>query len=178
MTKQKNEDFEYEFIRAASDLHAEIKNRIVDDKKYYMFIDEIQNVDGFEKVLASLRASVKSSLFVTGSNSTLLSGELASLLTGRTVEFEIMPFSFLEMKEYFKANNREFSEDMILDYIKWGGFPLRFDFVREQDIRRYLLSLYEGIIKKDIAGNSSKFDRKPFSDISLYILANAGVALT
>ncbi|MBR1402653.1 MAG: ATP-binding protein [Treponema sp.] len=168
------EDFEYEFIKTAADLHKEIKNRITSDQKYYIFIDEVQNVKDFEKVLASLRATLKTSIFVTGSNSTLLSGELASLLVGRTVEFEIMPFSFSEVKEYFRVNNREFTEDMIFDYIKWGGFPLRFDFHREQDIRRYLLSLYEGIIKKDIAGKSSKFDKKTFMDISLYILANAG----
>ena len=168
------EDFEYEFIKTAADLHKEIKNRITSDQKYYIFIDEVQNVKDFEKVLASLRATLKTSIFVAGSNSTLLSGELASLLVGRTVEFEIMPFSFSEVKEYFRVNNREFTEDMIFDYIKWGGFPLRFDFHREQDIRRYLLSLYEGIIKKDIAGKSSKFDKKTFMDISLYILANAG----
>lgn len=168
------EDFEYERIKTASDLNKEIKNRITDKNKYYIFIDEVQNVDKFEKVLASMRATAKTSIFVTGSNSTLLSGELATLLTGRTVEFEIMPFSFEEVKEYFSLNNREFSEDLIFDYIKWGGFPLRFDFVREQDIRRYLTTLYEGIIKKDIAKKASRFDKKTFTDISLYILANAG----
>lgn len=168
------EDFEYERIKTASDLNKEIKNRITDKNKYYIFIDEVQNVDKFEKVLASMRATAKTSIFVTGSNSTLLSGEVATLLTGRTVEFEIMPFSFEEVKEYFSVNNREFSEDFIFDYIKWGGFPLRFDFVREQDIRRYLTTLYEGIIKKDIAKKASRFDKKAFTDISLYILANAG----
>ena len=91
---------DFEYIVTASDLNQEIKNRIVDQGKYYIFLDEIQHVQNFEKALASFRATLNVSLFVTGSNSTLLSGELATLLIGRTVEFEIMPFSFLEMKEY------------------------------------------------------------------------------
>ena len=168
------EDIDFEYIKTATDLNKEIKSRITDDKKYYIFLDEIQNVKNFEKALASFRATLNVSVFVTGSNSTLLSGELASLLTGRTVEFEIMPFSFLEMKEYFEKNNRSFSDDSIYDYIKWGGFPMRFDFNREADIRRYLITLYEGIIKKDIMKKNSRFDKKTFVEISLYILANAG----
>ena len=92
------EDLDYEYIKNASDLNKEIKTRIVDDRKYYIFLDEIQHIEEFEKALASFRATLNVSLFVTGSNSTLLSGELATLLTGRTVEFEILPFSFLEVK--------------------------------------------------------------------------------
>ena len=95
------EDMDYDFIQTAADLNEEIKTRVVDDGKYYIFLDEIQHVKDFEKALASFLATTNVSLFVTGSNSTLLSGELATLLTGRTVEFEILPFSFMEMKENF-----------------------------------------------------------------------------
>ncbi|MCH4193424.1 MAG: ATP-binding protein [Butyrivibrio sp.] len=172
------EDLDYEYIVNASDLNKEIKSRITDDEKYYLFLDEIQHVEQFEKALASFRASLNVSVFVTGSNSTLLSGELATLLTGRTVEFEVLPFSFYEMKEYFELNHRPFSEDMFTDYLKWGGFPLRFDFQDEASIRRYLLSVYESIVKKDITGKSRSIDRKAFTDISLYILANAGKELS
>ncbi len=168
------EDIDFDYIVTASDLNKEIKSRIFDKKKYYIFLDEIQHVKDFEKALASFRATLNVSIFVTGSNSTLLSGELATLLTGRTVEFEIMPFSFSEMKEYFNKNNRSFSDDNIFDYIKWGGFPLRFDFKRETDIKRYLSTLYNSIIKKDIVKKNSRFDIKTFTDISLYILSNAG----
>ena len=90
------EDMDYEYIKTASDLHNTIKASIVDAEKYYLFLDEIQHVKNFEKALASFRGTLNVSIFVTGSNSTLLSGELASLLTGRTVEFEVLPFSFLE----------------------------------------------------------------------------------
>lgn len=168
------EDMDYEYIQNASDLNKEIKARIQDDDKYYIFLDEIQHVTDFEKALASFRATLNVSLFVTGSNSTLLSGELATLLTGRTVEFEILPFSFVELKEYLEINKKPFSEDMFYDYLKWGGFPLRFDYADETAIRRYLSNLYESIVHRDIIKKSGNMDKKQFMDISLYILSNAG----
>ena len=118
------------------------------------------------------------SLFVTGSNSTLLSGELSTLLTGRTVEFEILPFSFYEMKLYYELNKMEWNEDMFFDYLKWGGFPLRFDYHDESSIRKYISNLYESIVNRDIIGKSRSADKKSFMDISLYILANAGKELS
>ena len=131
------EDLDYEYIENASDLNKEIKSRIRDDEKYYIFLDEIQHIKEFEKALASFRATLNTSLFVTGSNSTLLSGELATLLTGRTVEFEVLPFSFCELKEYLELNKKSFTEDLFYDYLKWGGFPLRFDYADETSTRRY-----------------------------------------
>lgn len=168
------EDMDYEYIENASDLNKEIKSRINDDEKYYLFLDEIQHITGFEKALASFRATLNTSLFITGSNSTLLSGELATLLTGRTIEFEVLPFSFWELKEYLELNNKSFSEDMFYDYLKWGGFPLRFDYMDETAIRKYLENLYKSIINRDIVKRSRNIDKKSFIDISSYILANAG----
>ena len=161
------EDMDYEYIQNASDLNKEIKARIRDDNKYYIFLDEIQHITDFEKALASFRATLNVSLFVTGSNSTLLSGELATLLTGRTVEFEILPFSFAELKEYLEINNKPFSEDIFYDYLKWGGFPLRFDYADETAVRRYLSNLYESIVNRDIIKKSGNMDKKQFMDISL-----------
>jgi len=172
------EDLDYDYIVSAGDLNTEIKSRITDDGRYYLFLDEIQHVDQFEKALASFRVSLNVSIFVTGSNSTLLSGDLATLLTGRTVEFEVLPFSFYEMKEYYELNNLPFSEDMFPDYLKWGGMPVRFDFHDDASIRRYLISVYNSIISKDIIGKSRSIDKKAFTDISLYILANAGKELS
>ncbi len=168
------EDMDFEYIQSAADLNQDIKARIKDDQKYYVFLDEIQHIQDFEKALASFLATLKISIFVTGSNSTLLSGELATLLTGRTIEFEVLPFTFSEMAEYYKLNNREFTEDMIYDYMKWGGFPMRFDFTDEPSVKRYIATLYESIINRDIVKKSSRFNKKTFRDISLYILANAG----
>ncbi len=172
------EDMDYEYIVDASDLNKEIKSRVRDKDKYYIFLDEIQHIKEFEKALASFRATLNVSLFVTGSNSTLLSGELSTLLTGRTVEFEILPFSFYEMKEYYELNHMEWSEDMFGNYLKWGGFPLRFDYKDDESVQRYLTNLYESIVNRDIIGKHKSAERKCFMDISLYILANAGKELT
>ncbi len=168
------EDLDYEGITTASDLNKEIKSHITDNGRYYLFIDEIQHVEEFEKALASLRATLNASIFVTGSNSHLLSGELATLLTGRTVEFEILPFSFSEMKEYFELNGKPFDDELIYDYLKWGGFPLRFDFSEESDIGRYLSNLYTGLLNRDILTKKSRVDRKIFMDVAMYVLSNAG----
>lgn len=172
------EDLDYDYIVDAADLNKEIKSRISDENKYYIFLDEIQHIENFEKALASFRATLNVSLFVTGSNSTLLAGELATLLTGRTVEFEILPFSFYEMKQYYELNGKEFNDDLFLDYLKWGGFPLRFDYSDETAVHKYLLNLYESIVNRDIVGKTKSADRKAFLDISLYILANAGKELS
>ena len=172
------EDMDYEYIVDASDLNAEIKSRIIQDGKYYIFLDEIQHIKNFEKALASFRATLDVSLFVTGSNSTLLSGELATLLTGRTVEFEILPFSFYEMKQYYELNNREWNDELFSNYLKWGGFPLRFDYKDDTSIHRYLSNLYQSIVNRDILDKSKSADKKNFMDISLYILANAGKELS
>ena len=172
------EDLDFDYIVDAADLNKEIKARINDDRKYYIFLDEIQHIDQFEKALASFRATLNVSLFVTGSNSALLSGELATLLTGRTVEFEILPFSFYEMKMFFELNGKVFSDDLFMDYLKWGGFPLRFDYDEEVSVHRYLSNLYESIVNRDIVGKTKSADKKAFMDISLYILANAGKELS
>ena len=169
------EDLDYAFITDVKDLNAEIESRIIDKGKYYIFLDEIQHVKNFEKLLASLRAKFNCSIFVTGSDSTMLSGELATLLTGRTVEFEIFPFSFKESVDFLKLNNIECNPDkFIIDYIKWGGFPLRFSFGEENSVKRFLDNLYTNIINRDIIKKTSKIDRNVFKDISLYIMSNAG----
>ena len=172
------EDLDFDYIVDASDLNKEIKSRIVDEGKYYIFLDEIQHIEYFEKALASFRATLNVSLFVTGSNSALLSGELATLLAGRTVEFEILPFSFYEMKLFYELTNKEFNDELFFDYLKWGGFPLRFDYPDETSVHRYLSNLYESIVNRDIVGKTKSADKKAFMDISLYILANAGKELS
>ena len=172
------EDLDFDYITDASDLNREIKSRIVDENKYYIFLDEIQHIENFEKALASFRATLNVSLFVTGSNSALLSGDLATLLTGRTIEFEILPFSFYEMKLYYELNNKAFSDDLFMDYLKWGGFPLRFDYEDESSVHKYLSNLYTSIVNRDIVGRAKSADKRTFMDISLYILANAGKGLS
>ena len=99
------EDVSFTNLRNYIKLNNFIIKKIKDKNKYYIFLDEIQNVRNFEKTLASLKATQNVSIFVTGSNSKLLSGRLSSLLVGRCKEFKILPFSYTEFLQYYKENN-------------------------------------------------------------------------
>ena len=169
------EDMQFEKIRNEDRLNQYILSYIKDEEKYLIFLDEIQHVRGFEKVLSSIRATVNCSIFITGSNSKLLSGKMATLLVGRCVEFRIMPFSFAESYEYCKALGKDILPDeMFLDYINWGGLPLRFSIYREGDVKKYIEQTYQGILNKDIITDRSKINRQKFERIAGYIMANAG----
>ena len=154
------EDLQFEKIRTAEKLNSYITKQIKDMDKYLIFLDEIQHVRSFEKVLASLRATINCDIFITGSNSKLLSGKMATLLVGRCIEFRIMPFSFAESYEYIKViGKNQPPDEFIIDYINWGGFPLRFSFSKESDIKRYLEQTYLGILDRDIITDKSKINR-------------------
>ena len=169
------EDLQFEKIRNAERLNKFVLDRIIDKEKYLVFLDEIQHVKSFEKVLSSLRATTNCSIFITGSNSKLLSGKMATLLVGRCIEFRIMPFSFAECYEYSTSLGREvLPEELFLDYINWGGLPLRLSFNRESDVKKYIEQTYKGILDKDIITEKSKINRQKFEKISGYIMANAG----
>lgn len=169
------EDIRFEKIRTVAKLDAFIRKRIQDNDKYYIFLDEVQHVRSFEKVLTSFRATLNCSLFVTGSNSKMLSGKMASLLVGRCIEFRVMPFSFKEAAEYLQLTGKQVNPDeLIYDYISWGGLPLRFSFEREADIKAYVEQTYHGIIDRDIITEKSKVSRQKFTRFSDYVMANAG----
>ena len=168
------EDLDFQYLDTANKLNDYVKTNMVTDKKYYLFFDEIQHVKDFEKAIASLKATRNCSIFVTGSNSKLLSGELATLLVGRTVEFKIFPFTYKESIGYLELLGREIKADFFFDYLKWGGFPQRFNFVNESDIKQYIESIYNGIISKDIFKRDSAIEEYKFKSICAYILANAG----
>lgn len=169
------EDLQFEKIRNAEGLNKYVIDRIKDDGKYLIFLDEIQHVRSFEKALSSFRATVNCSIFITGSNSKMLSGKMSTLLVGRCIEFRIMPFSFSESYEYCKIQGKEISPDeLFIDYINWGGLPLRFSFERESDIKKYVEQTYQGILDKDIITDRSKINRQKFERIAGYIMANAG----
>ncbi len=169
------EDLQYEKIRTVPKLNQYIISKIKDKNKYLIFLDEIQHVRSFEKVLTSLRATQNCDIYITGSNSKLLSGKMATLLVGRCIEFKILPFSFAESYEYLTSIGKTPNPDnFIYDYINWGGFPLRFSFAKEKDIARYLEQTYLGILEKDIITEKSKINRQNFEKIACYVLANAG----
>ncbi len=169
------EDLQFEKVRTAEKLNKYVLKHIKDKERYLIFLDEIQHVRSFEKVLSSLRATVNCSIFITGSNSKLLSGKMATLLVGRCIEFRIMPFSFAESYEYCNSLGRQVSpEELFVDYINWGGLPLRFTFKQDGDIKKYVEQTYQGILDKDIITDKSKINRQKFEKISSYIMANAG----
>lgn len=166
------EDFKFRSLKNALKLNTYIDKLFKDDKKYFIFIDEIQHVNQFERVLASLKATRNVSLFITGSNSNLLSGKLATLLVGRCVEFKIMPFSYAEFINFYETNNLPLPKEPLINYLRYGGMPQRFDYSNEEDIKKYLKSIFYGIIDKDICHQKSKIDRDNFLTLATYIISN------
>ena len=164
------EDYDYEEYTEPKKLNRYVKNQIIDDKKYYIFFDEIQNVDEWEKVVNSLRATQNTSIFITGSNSDLLSSDLATHIAGRYVSFKITPFTFGEVCELSNIVNNGDIEDAFNDYIKWGGMPQRF--MQQDDISRktYLNDIYDSIIIKDIVKRFNIKDIDLLNRIVTYIL--------
>jgi len=168
------EDVAFEKIRNYQKLNQYVLKKIKDDGKYYIFLDEIQHVRQYEKVLASLKAAQNVSIFVTGSNSKLLSGKLSSSLVGRCVEFRILPFTFSEMLEYYELNQMELPEDPFSDYLTYGGMPMRFAYTDRNDIVDYLRDIYNGIVNHDICTPQSKINREKFLLVAQYVLGNIG----
>ncbi len=167
------EDVKYSKIRSYDKLNDYVLKRITDTEKYYLFLDEIQNVSQFEKVLASLKATQNVSIFVTGSNSKLLSGRLATLLVGRCKEFKVMPFTYQEFLKYYEDNKIDPPDKPLQNFIRFGGMPQRMDYTSEEDIKEYLKSIYNGIVAKDICNSKSKIDKETFLTISDYIISNS-----
>ncbi len=168
------EDISFEKLLSYKKLNKYILDKIIDQDKYYIFLDEIQHVKQFEKVLSSLKATQNVSIFVTGSNSKLLSGKLASLLVGRCKEFKVMPFTYKEFIDFYKINNLELPKNPLSNYLRFGGMPQRFDYDNEEDIKNYLKDIFNGIIEKDICTPKSKINKDNFITISKYIISNIG----
>ena len=164
---------EYEELQDYKKLNKYIKEKITDRKKYYIFLDEIQKVEKFEEVVNSLRASVDNiSIFITGSNSKLLSNELSTVLSGRYVLFNIYPLSY---KEFVELTNKEAeSEETFWDFIKWGGLPNRTQFTDEENIKDYLHSVFDSIILRDVVERLGLKDMVLFNLLLQYIVDTTG----
>ncbi|MBQ9318529.1 MAG: ATP-binding protein [Bacilli bacterium] len=136
-------------------------------------MDEIQNVDNFEKVVNSLRASIKNiSIFLTGSNSRMLSDELSSVLSGRYVLFNINPLSY---REYLSLTNKDGHDlDTFWDFDKWGGLPNRCEFTSVIDIKNYLHSVYDSIILRYVVKRLKIKDTVLFDIILQYLIEKTG----
>ena len=164
------EDYDYEEYTDPKKLNNYVKEKIIDDKKYYIFFDEVQNINKWEKVVNSLRATKNTSIFITGSNSDLLSSDLATHIAGRYVSFKITPFTFDEVCKLLNITDKRDIEETFSDYIKWGGMPQRF--MQKDDISRktYLNDIYDSIIIKDIVKRFNIKDIDLLNRIVMYIL--------
>ena len=165
------EDIDMSFIKNDKDLNEYIKKQIKKEGKYYLFFDEIQNIINWEKAVNSFKATKNVSIFITGSNSNLLSGELATLLAGRYVSFKIQPFSFKEVCELKQLKNSEDIEKEFENYLKWGGMPQRFYFKDEFEIKNYLMDLFDSIVIKDIVSRYKVKDVDLLNNILEYLMS-------
>lgn len=141
----------------------------------YIFLDEIQNVPDWQEVVNSFRVDLDCDIYVTGSNSKLLSGELATLLSGRYVQIRIMPFSFREVCELEQSLGRfTTNEQAFQDYLSYGGFPQRLAFTDEHSVTTYLLDLYSTIILQDVINRHAIRDVGMLRRVLEFVLDNVG----
>ena len=166
------EDVEFAFIKNYLDLNTYIKDKIKDKEKYFMLFDEIQMVDEWEKTINSFKSTLNASIFITGSNSKLLSSELATLLSGRYITFRIAPFSFKEIVEYKKIKEKSAIEEAFNDYLLWGGMPQRFEFTTFEGMQTYLRDVFDAIVLKDIVKRNSIKNITLFERIMEYLVTN------
>lgn len=166
------EDVKFSNIDDFMKLNDYITAKITDEDKYYLFFDEIQLVNGWEKVINSFKAVLNVSIFITGSNSKLLSGELATLLSGRYVSFKMAPFSFKEVIELKNLTSYEDIKKEFLDYILWGGMPQRFEFESKESMKAYLTDIFNSIVLKDIVKRYNIKNVTIFERIMEYLVTN------
>lgn len=161
--KFKDGDVLYEYlISACEKLNA----------KAYIFLDEIQVVSGWEEVVSSLLVDIDCDVYITGSNSKLLSGELATLIAGRYIQIHVYPFTLSEAKQMLEQNG-EFKSDEVLfqDYLKYGGLPMRFS-LEEISLEAYLSDTYDAIVVKDIIQRNNIKDTNLLNMILAFLMDN------
>ena len=142
-----SQDFSFENY---TELYNYIKARLINSKKNYVFIDEVQRVEEFQKAIDSLYINKNIDLYITGSNAYLLSGELATLISGRYIEIKMLPLSFKEYMSAFDENIDK--QEKLLDYLKYGSLPLTVElFKTDPDlIESYIDGVFSTVIYKDV----------------------------
>lgn len=164
-------------IKTADALETLIESQTTPKEKIYLFIDEIQNVDSFEEVINGYRTDGGYSIFITGSNSYLLSGEMSTKLTGRYIEFELYTLSFDEYLEMKRFYNKDINPNTIVElnnYILEGGFPRTIQFDDLQVKRTYTESVVREIFEKDIRKRVKIRNREAFESVEHFIINNFG----
>lgn len=161
--KFKDGDVLYEYlISACEKLNA----------KAYIFLDEIQVISGWEEVVSSLLVDIDCDIYITGSNSKLLSGELATLIAGRYIQIHVYPFTLSEAKQMLEQNGKFKSDEVLFqDYLKYGGLPMRFS-LEEISLEAYLSDTYDAIVVKDIIQRNNIKDTNLLNMILAFLMDN------
>lgn len=171
------EDYDYEELLDPHKLYDYIKVRLINNKKTYVFLDEIQNVKDFHKVVDSLFIKKNVDLYITGSNAYMLSSEIATLISGRYVEIKMLPLSF---KEYILSTGSE--DDLSIkyrEYIEYSSFPYVLELNKNKNlIRDYLDALFNTIIVKDIIQKNKIADVLMFKSVLTFVFDNIGNTLS
>lgn len=173
------ESFEFFEINDATSLKEYLNKKLRNKEgKVYFFFDEIQLVEDWEKVINALRVSLDSDIYITGSNSKLISGDLATLLAGRYVEFEIQPLSFDEFSEIYRDSNLN-EEDLFQKFIKIGGMPgLKYFKLEEEVSQKYLNDIYNTVLVKDVLNYNNIRDVDIFNRILSFAMQNIGATFS
>lgn len=161
------EELEFEELCDYKKLYEYITQRLLLDKTVYIFLDEIQKVPHFEKVVDSLYVKPHTDIYITGSNAYMLSGDLATLLSGRYVEISMLPLSFAEFLQLSKSKDRE---SAFADYLKYGGLPFVATMEKsDEKVDTYLEGIYNTVIVKDIEDRQKRKDAasRKITDITL-----------
>ncbi len=167
---------DFEEIKDHVTLNRYLANHIVPNKRNYIFIDEIQDIIGFEKTLRSLQAKNEHDLYITGSNAFLLSGELATYLSGRYIEFKIFGLTYSEFLEFRNAAEGVGS---FSDYLKFGGLPYLVNLeLQDELVFDYLRNIYAAILFKDVVARHSIRDISLLQNLIRYLADNIGSLLS
>lgn len=166
------EDANYDF-KNYKELYDYINNMIDPPKQYYVFLDEVQNVHEFQKAVDSLYIKKNVDVYITGSNAYLLSGELATLLSGRYIEIKMLPLSF---QEYVTAFDNKNYQQLFLNYMKNGGMPGNIDILKTHpnDVDKYLDGIFSTIVYKDIMVRNNISDKMLLEGILKFIFDSIG----
>ena len=171
----------YRKIKSADRLESLIDSLGQAEGTKYLFIDEIQNAEGFEEVVNAYRGTGEYSVFITGSNSYLLSGELATKLTGRYVEFELFPLSFDEYLDMKAFLGKEVNANLLIElnnYLQEGGFPKAMQYDDFADKRTYVRSVIDEIFEKDIKRRVKLRNVETFNNVRNFIINNFGATVS
>jgi uncharacterized protein len=173
------ESFEFDDITNYKILYNSIKNKITEDKRYYLLLDEIQLIDSWEKAINSLLVDSNVDIYLTGSNAYLLSSELSTLLSGRYVEIKMQPLSFKEFLDFSDFADNENIEELFRDYLQYGGLPTVVELKDHPDtIAPFLTGIYNTVLMKDVMQRNNVRDVTLLENVLKFIAANIGIPVS